>query len=250
MSVKRMTPVYPDAGHIQAPATLIADTTFTGNVATAGTTCNGGAFYLGDDVDLIERVVFRGNSCLAGSGAAVGGGMYFQGSSDLISAFTDCVFDGNLAASAGATAFGGGLHAESAIAVLERCATFTTSGYNWVGSGNCPLGGVGDVAGLDPGFRGLADHGCVILLPDGTCVPAVALDETSLALDWGSCAVSGAALDARAAVRPVDDPAAPNAADACDPGAFERQLVEPILTRLFLDGFESGSTNEWSATVP
>lgn len=51
-----------------------------------------------------------------------------------------------------------------------------------------------------------------------------ALVPNSLALDAGSC--PGATVDQRGFPRPVDDPFAPNARDACDIGAYEAQLPQ------------------------
>ena len=75
---------------------------------------------------------------------------------------------------------------------------------------------------------------------------------TSPIVDNGNCPV--AIQDQRGygnpdtGLRVVDDPAIPNLADGCDPGAVERG-GQPLDGMPFLDGFESGDTAEWSSTV-
>jgi hypothetical protein len=49
--------------------------------------------------------------------------------------------------------------------------------------------------------------------------------------------------------RVVDDPSVPDFADGCDIGAVELG-AEPRDLSIFADGFESGDTSAWAATVP
>jgi hypothetical protein len=102
--------------------------------------------------------------------------------------------------------------------------TLTSLGYNLVETvGNCAFAAVGDQtgAGLGVGLLPLGDHGCLTQLPDGTCLPTMALAAGSPALDGGSCATSGETTDQRGVGRPQDHATAANADDACDVGAFE-----------------------------
>jgi hypothetical protein len=86
------------------------------------------------------------------------------------------------------------------------------------------------------GDPGLSDR----LAPRGGFVPTLSLVPGSAAIDAGvdpSCPLT----DARGAPRPIDGDGDDIA--VCDIGAFEADLP------LFADGFESGDTSAWSATV-
>jgi hypothetical protein len=101
--------------------------------------------------------------------------------------------------------------------------TLTSNGYNLVENphSTCSFAAAGDQTGIDPQLHPLGDNGCATLLPDGACLPTVALPATSPAVDAGSCALSGITADARGVGRPVDVAGAPDADDGCDRGAFE-----------------------------
>lgn len=133
-------------------------------------------------------------------------------------------------------------------------ATLMTEGSNLIGDNGCeetlfPDGtpnANGDLVGttaspLDPGLEPLDDfHG-----PTRTHRPLT----TSLVIDQGACpgelADQRGLSDPQTGLRPVDDPATPDAADGCDIGAVERHRELP-----FHDDFETGDTSRWSALVP
>ncbi len=72
--------------------------------------------------------------------------------------------------------------------------------------GSCHFSAPSDLVGVDPQVEPLADNGCTIALPGGSCLPTVALAATSPALDAGLCGATGSEIDARGAVRPLDLP--------------------------------------------
>lgn len=136
-----------------------------------------------------------------------------------------------------------------------------TLSYNWIGENesveaafplptvpgqpNLSADFVGEQgAALDPVLSALVDNGG----PTRTHRPLL----TSPIVDQGNCPVS--IQDQRGygnpdtGLRVVDDPAIPNLADGCDPGAVERG-GQPLDGMPFLDGFESGDTADWSSTV-
>lgn len=103
---------------------------------------------------------------------------------------------------------------------------------------------------IDPLLEPLGDYGG----PVPTHLPISA--SASWTIDRGNCLVLAADqrgfVDPATNTRPVDDPLRTNGAGAypCDIGAVESGAVEPPLdTMPFLDGFESGDTDAWSATV-
>jgi hypothetical protein len=114
-----------------------------------------------------------------------------------------------------------------------------SSGYNLVEDvGGCGsvFNQTGDQTGLDPALNPLADNGCAVLLPDGSCVETMTLQNTSPAIDAGSCTVSGLATDQRGEARPVDLVAVTDADDGCDIGAVELQeLLYPAPTILAVE---------------
>ncbi|MEM6454552.1 MAG: hypothetical protein AAF772_05625 [Acidobacteriota bacterium] len=101
--------------------------------------------------------------------------------------------------------------------------TFGSLGYNVAETpdASCDFTSFGDITKLDPRLYELADRGCDTTLPDGTCVPTMAIDQTSWAVDWGSCVASNVSDDARAFLRRQDVPGVTNLDDACDSGAYE-----------------------------
>jgi CSLREA domain-containing protein len=103
---------------------------------------------------------------------------------------------------------------------------------------------------LDPLLEPLADNGG----PVPTHLPISA--SASWTIDRGDCFVLAADqrgfVDPTTNTRPVDDPLRTNGAGdhPCDIGAVESGAVEPPLDPMpFVDGFESGDTDAWSATV-
>jgi hypothetical protein len=146
-------------------------------------------------------------------------------------------------------------------------------------SGNCSFLGPGDQTDAAGDTYELGDWGCVMPLPDGTCLPTVAIDQDSPAIDVGSCTGADIGADAREVPRPFDFEAAADADDGCDAGAFEAidadgdgyseaadcapfdrgvHLADACgvcdgdgsTCALFTDGFESGDTAAWSGSVP
>ncbi len=76
-----------------------------------------------------------------------------------------------------------------------------------------------DVAASVPGD--VYGGACTEPLLDGGCPPVTEIDATSIALDQGSCAVSGVSEDARGVARPFDETGIADADDGCDIGAYE-----------------------------
>ena len=93
--------------------------------------------------------------------------------------------------------------------------TITSLGYNLDSDGTCNLMDTGDISSTDPLLGPLQDNGGDTLTH--------ALLPGSPAIDAGNC--PGASADQRGYFRPVEIRDAPNAADACDIGAFEVQNV-------------------------
>ena len=206
--------------------------TFSGNVAEAGDgieavgdggSALGGAVYLQDEAlsSSFANVTLTDNRVIAGAGAdgfadgvAQGGGLYVAAahSLDLIGS----ILSGNLVTD------------EDGVSTDEDCfsaGTFTSSGYNLVqnSDSSCDVSAFGDITGLDPGLYPVDDYGCLTLLPGGTCVPTAAIDQSSWAVDWASCAEAGLVDDARRFDRRRDIAGVSNLVDACDAGAFEAQ---------------------------
>ena len=205
--------------------------TFSGNIAEAGDgmeavadggSAFGGALHLQEDVftSSISNVTLTGNQAMAGTGAdgfadgsADGGGLYVAAThtAEIIGS----VLSGN-------TVTGG-----NGVTVDDDCdsaGTLTSLGYNVTQNPDaaCDFSSFGDVTGLDPNLYPVDDYGCDTALPDGTCVPAAAVDQTSWAVDWSSCAEAGIFDDARGLARRQDISGVPNLPpDACDAGAFE-----------------------------
>ncbi|MCG8461630.1 MAG: hypothetical protein MI919_35560, partial [Holophagales bacterium] len=220
----------------------------------------GGAVVAGQ-IGVLRNVTFAGNVIQAGSGVGVdaasafGGGLYLSNTTST-SRISSATFVANQAIGGDASAgfvdgqgFGGGLYistghtAEVVGSILsgstvtdgggstagQDCFTdggFTSLGYNVAqnpGDG-CDFTSFGDITGTDPNLYPVADYGCATTLPGGTCVPAAAIDQTSWAVDWSSCADLGIGDDSRGLQRRQDIPGVPNlTADACDSGAFEAQ---------------------------
>jgi predicted outer membrane repeat protein len=102
--------------------------------------------------------------------------------------------------------------------------TLNSTGYNRVlTAGNCAaqLTAVGDQLGVDSSLKAFARYECNRLLPDGSCLPMIAMKRTSSLIDAGSCVISQEVRDANARVRPLDIGGINNTVDACDIGALE-----------------------------
>jgi hypothetical protein len=141
-------------------------------------------------------------------------------------------------------------------------AGITTQGFNLIGSNPgvetwFPAGNPnanGDYVGtpgspLSPHLSPLDDYGG----PTPVRLPIVM--SGGLVVDRGLCWFDNSDqrgyVDPGTGLRAVDDPAIPNqpGSDGCDIGAAEAGAVAPSTTGLpFVDGFEDGTTSNWSAT--
>ncbi|MEO1085336.1 MAG: SdrD B-like domain-containing protein, partial [Acidobacteriota bacterium] len=209
--------------------------TFSGNIAQAGDgleavadggSAFGGAIYLGDDgaASSIAHVTLANNRAIAGAGAdgfadgvAHGGGLYTAATSTV--GLIGSILAGNLVTDG------------DDFSSAEDCfsaGTLASSGYNLAQTADpsCDFSAFGDVTDLDPELYPVDDYGCSVPLLDGTCVPTAAVDHTSWAVDWASCAdaglvVAGLVDDARGLARRQDIVSVGDLADGCDVGAFE-----------------------------
>ena len=184
--------------------------TFSANVAQGGTTtgtgpggvaAGGGAFMDSDsNINTVHQLTASANRALGGA-AAGGGGLGLGGGIHIDNdggTFDNMVLAGNLAAAGGA-------------APTANDCTMTVSlasaGSNWVQSpGSCVFADATDVTGVPPVLLPLGTYGCIEALPNGRCLPVHPLGITSPALDQGSCAVSGATVDAPRSVAAVGFP--------------------------------------------
>ncbi|MEM9596036.1 MAG: SdrD B-like domain-containing protein [Acidobacteriota bacterium] len=232
-------------------------------LSLAATDMTGGGLYAGA-VGLLRNVTFAGNVLEGGSGVSsgqdggsvLGGGLFvdFFGQTSKLAAVT--VTGNQVIAGEGAPGFSNGEALGAGVFVKENhtleivgsvlsgntrhegdgtdlaeddChvdGTLTSLGFNVVESpgGGCDLAAFGDITGIDPALYPVGDYGCGQPLPDGTCVPTAAIDQTSWAVDWGSCGDVGIGEDARRLPRRQDIAGVTNlTADACDAGAFEAQ---------------------------
>lgn len=104
---------------------------------------------------------------------------------------------------------------------IDCAGAITSGGYLFLeNTVNCVVsGGVGNRFGQDPALLALANNG------GNTLTHALAAN--SPALDVGSCTQG---LDQRGYSRPFDLPTIPNAANGCDMGAFEADVLIPTIT--------------------
>lgn len=233
---------------------LVVGVDNSANGADGGDAWGGGVW--GTSLSL-SHVTLAGNAAVAGAGAdgfedgeARGGGLYTVEAVEI----DNSILSGNAVVTADGTMS------------LEDCGSegsFLSTGFNLALAPDASCGfSANDIVGVDPMLRPVTDNGCATPLPDGTCVPSVALDQRSSAVDTGSCADSGALVDARGFDRPFELPAVPNLVDGCDRGAFEARdtdgdgvtdEADPCPADpadacvLFRDGFESGDTSLWSS---
>jgi CSLREA domain-containing protein len=109
------------------------------------------------------------------------------------------------------------------LACLDLSGTLESLGFNlYTETSGCPVDGEHDrVVPMEFLYSWVLERE---LAPNGGLTMTHALVPNSLALDAGSC--PGSTVDQRGRSRPVDDPFAPNARDACDIGAFETQLPQ------------------------
>ncbi|MEM9558615.1 MAG: choice-of-anchor Q domain-containing protein [Acidobacteriota bacterium] len=237
---------------------LFSAVTFSSNRVEGGPSllgvggfAGGGGFSTFGTAELrLRNVTMTNNRAIAGPGATPGesraGGLYFAWFSD---------FRGSLLA-------GNWIVDVLGNEVANDCSINqfgASAGFNIVQNpGDCLDNLVlpGDQVFLDPELSELQRFGCTTTLPNGFCAPTHALPLASPAIDTGSC--DGApAVDGRGFSRPVDIATTGNADDGCDVGAYEARDEDGSgeddgieFVFVFADGFESGSTAAWSATVP
>jgi hypothetical protein len=218
-----------------------------GSGSFAGSALGGAVNVANTAAASLRNFTLVGNSAIAGTGSmagdARGGGLYVSSAQPLELQHATVV-DNLLGTGVGsATPSGAGVRASSAVqlghSVLkgnvatdgagvpspDDCSgTFTSLGANRaqaVGAG-CSLMQPDDQTGVVVPTLALDQYGCLTPLPDGTCLPAVALaGGSALAVDAGSCVVSGADDDAREQARPQDIAGYGDGLDECDIGAFE-----------------------------
>lgn len=230
----------------------------------------GGLYERANQVVTIER------STLSGNDAADDGGAVYNAQGTLT--VIDSTITANTADVDGDEfGDGGGIHETSATTTVgnsivagnvdgsttivrpDVVGSISTLGYNLigdhtgaeasfpVGQPNLELDTVGTaIAPIDPELGTLGDNGG----PTPTHLP---LGPDWPVIDQGSCA--GALRDQRgwgelpSYDRIVDDAGAVDAADGCDVGAVEAGAVEIAFGVLFLNDFELGDADAWSAVV-
>ncbi len=207
---------------------FILDSTLTGNTSAdhgGGMDDHGSSF--------LENVTVSGNTV---TGGGLGGGLYNLGSTNMTVRSSTIV--GN-ASGAGTALHNGGSTTVANVLFVGSCdgTVATGSGGSLESPGNsCGLDAASDQVNVaDPALGPLADNG------GGTDTHA--LMSVSPAIDSAETGLCPDA-DQRGAARPFDGDH-DGTAD-CDVGAFEYRLPAAI----FEDGFESGDTSGWSATVP
>ncbi|MEO1366343.1 MAG: Calx-beta domain-containing protein, partial [Acidobacteriota bacterium] len=232
----RLAPIDDDAagsafgGAVSAESiSILRNVTFSGNVAEAGDgvaagtdggSAFGGALYLGEtgQSSAIAHVTMTGNRAVAGVGAdgfeegTAAGALFVElGHS---AAIVGSILSGNFVTDA---------DGETSERDCESAGTLTSLGYNLAvhPDASCDFSAFGDLTGLDPDLYPVGDYGCAVPFLDGSCVPTAAIDQTSWAVDWGSCAEAFTPDDARGFERRQDIAGVSNLSDACDVGAFE-----------------------------
>lgn len=254
------------------PSLHLVDVLFRNNTVDAtGSALGGGLSSIGCDLEL-ENVTFDANTAISTNGTSIGGGLVvFGGDNPNTVTLTNVTFFGNGADVAGAfgqseqslatlsvtlsnvtfaanVAFQAGDHFfQDAGETSLRNVLFGPSSIGGCDSTSAPvitlLGGSMDADGSCGVERTEEDPGLAGVLADlGGFTPVVALVEGAVAIDAGTN-VGCSATDQRGALRPFDGDG--NQIPQCDVGAYERAPLG-----IFTDGFESGDTGGWSATVP
>lgn len=249
---------------VDGGALYLYDSTVRGNLA--GDAGGGLAILAAPDVAWISGSTLSGNAATRGGGLLIG--------ADATLALFNSTLSGNLA-----TAEGGGLLVDAPGAEASIDFTTITDNVAPLGAGLSIAAGaanlygslVGDnVDGTDCAASGILDASGANLDTDGSCAALAGGSVTTVASLWlsglgshggptkthlplaGSPALDGApdcltsrgsllVVDQRGLPRPTDDGGGPGA--ECDLGSVEGGP-------LFLDGFESGDTAAWSATLP
>jgi hypothetical protein len=220
--------------------------------AIAGGGAEGGALYQDGDVLLASNLTFFQNKSMGGQNANGSGAFAFGGAwsaradvlrAQHITAQSNEV--GSLAGTiAGNVSAGGALYSALGFSlsnsvlqdnvrraggalVANDCAsdgTLSSLGYNRVRApGSCAsaLTGPSDVLDTDSQLKSFAVYGCTRALPNGQCLPMVAMKRTSPLIDAGACTVSQELRDANGRIRPLDINNFANVVDGCDIGALE-----------------------------
>ncbi|MEM8995720.1 MAG: choice-of-anchor Q domain-containing protein [Acidobacteriota bacterium] len=246
--------------------------------SAGGDALGGGVMVTSDNNNSsLDGITIGNNQAIAGQGGdgqpdgeARSGGIFTTAGHSVIAASS--IFFGNIEVAADGTVTPNDC-------INGRADRFLSLGFNVVGApaDTCDFEASTDLVGVDPEFYALADYGCATPLPDGSCVPTLAIDQTSPAADAGRCLTADFIMeDSRNLPRPFDLPAVDNnAGDGCDSGAFEAIDVDgdgfteaadcdplnPDVNAadrcgvcggdgtscvLFEDGFESGDTTAWN----
>jgi CSLREA domain-containing protein len=254
------------------PSVSLEDVVFRNNTVAGNTTASGGGL-LSSDCDLsLTNVTFDHNSASSVSGDALGGGLALvDGGAAAEVVLTNVTFVGNSAAHGGglslfspgvggaasevtltnvtfahntASAAGAHLFQDDSLARLRNVLFGPSTGADCDGDpapALALLGGNMDSDGSCGVERTEPDPGLAAeLAAHGAFAPTLALEAGAAAIDAGTNDGCPAA-DQRGATRPGDGDGDGEA--VCDIGAFE------VSNEIFADGFESGDTSAWSATV-
>lgn len=235
---------------IQAVDLVGAD--IRGNTAAG----NGGGVYFGSGVGLHEFLLSR--SAVWENDADLGGGVYVFGSSDTVYEIANSTIGGNTANSGG-----GVYHALGDLSILHST-IWDNASDQLRNSGPSLFGSLGNsIIGFEsPGSSGCLNPPVQLgpnLASDGSCGASIVGDpelgpitntggyaptqpfaDTSAAVDAADLVICG---DPPVDFYDSDGPNRPIGTD-CDLGSWESGAS------LFSDGFESGNTTSWSATVP
>ncbi len=218
---------------------VFANLTATGNVARGGDAATpdtggdaeGGAFFISEDLVLRSATV-ADNQAVGGADPGAGGFAYGGG------LYADTGFTAEYLLAAGGTVVngGGGTSAND----CHVTSSLTSGGANVVETaGTCAasLTDSTDRLGVDPLVAPLGDYGCIAPLPDGSCLPTMALDLDSTAIDRGDCSTLDV-REARGFARAVD---LHGTAHDCDSGAVEMQPI------VYVDANATGGGNDGSS---
>ena len=194
--------------------------TVIGSTLLSNTAITGGGIFLGLGSATVVLTTIAGNEA---TGNNAGGGITTETLANLELRSSTITRNKSPFGGGGLMTFGTSRVANSIIAgnALPDCAGGEISlGHNLTAStGGCTLTGSGDVR-----VNAAVVHTEVIepdLRDNGGPLRTHALIARGRAVDAGYC--PGESADQRGFARPVDDPVMPNAIDACDIGAYERQ---------------------------
>ena len=206
--------------NLEGSTATAANSTLSGNEADT----EGGGIWNSGMMNLFNSTL-SGNIVYhpIGTSSMLGGGIYNSSGSTTIQNST---LNDNSAGIAGNSIFNNSGNVALGNSILtnnntegapENCAgdDVTSEGYNLESGNTCNLTAVGDMTDTDPLLSPLVDNGGE--------TPTHALLTGSPAIDAGNC--PGEDADQRGFSRPVDMLGVPNAADACDMGAYEVHYV-------------------------